>query len=408
MSIILIVLATINMICVDTIEIELTQATKIVKNSCDKKVDIKSIEEYQVFIENLKLLDENKSFPLENDSMMKKCFDDKESLYELDDLIKGYDKKRACKFNQIEKLEVYAKKYLLKKQNSNNRTLAIKFFTLFGVNVGFICSYNLLAHLQQADLEVEQLDFIFSMASPIGWNVLINEHTKKSMKFGESGQTNNIINRVARLVGSLNHIDQLDYLDFNHSFNSKNVDIEKGSIKLMNNVAANKVREYLLKIIESCQNLDQFYVNLLLSLAKLNHLGLLVNFDILNKFHENNITLHKWLAATKFCQLLVRVKSSTLNINNDELFFELIHDDSLLENRRKLYSYSAELSNDIHDQALNRFWLASVVEGKWNQESEAMFKGGQHDNDLVSVANKQFKQFIRGLENDYKQSIKND
>lgn len=365
---------------------------------CKSKLDFKSIEEFYTFVTEYKQL---KDFKGKN-KHLNNCLDQRESILALEELIKNYDRKRPCKFDQVTKLEDYAKKHL----NPHNKAkpIVLKLFTLFGVNIGFVCKLNLLAHIKQAELEVEQLDFIYSMASPTGWNILINEHTKKSMKFGVSSQANNVVNRVSKLVPGLKLIEHLTYMDFDHSMSENRIDpwqgVEVGFFKLENIESTIKISDNLVRIIESCQNLEQFFYNLTLSLAKLNHLGLVVEFD-LNKFHEDNIILHKWLAATSFCQLMTRVKISTQK--GDEIHFELIHRDDLLDNRRKVYSYEAEF-DDIRPEVVDKAWLASVMEGQWLQKSAALFlanrKGGK-----VSLAMDQVIQFIKGLQVDHKSAL---
>jgi len=373
---------------------------ELVGQSCKNKLDFKTIAEYLEFVRSLKSLDEQDLLNSSSDTSIKRCQNEKESIYALDALVEQYDRKRPCKFDQIGKLEAFAKSHLL----GRKRPLVMKFFTLFGVNIGLVCKLNLLAHVRQADTEADQSDFIYSLASPTGWNVLINELTKKSMKFGTSSHAgSSVIYRVTKLIPGLSRVDQLDYMSFDHALNFNKLEdwngIERGSQRLATVQVTSKVHEFLSKIIQSCMNLDQFYVNLTLSLARLNELGLLVGHEILNELHEFSVELHKWLAATSFCQLMTRVR---VGFNQtDEISLEVLHHDSLVESRNTLYSYEAEF-DEISKEALESVWLASVSDSQWCQKNQAMFRSD--DGGKMSVAMKQLNQFIRGVERDYQTS----
>lgn len=335
-----------------------------------------------------------------------RCLNEREAIFALDELVANYNKKRPCKMGEIEKLERFAMKYLL----NNAKSIVLPFFTLFGVNIGIKCKFYLLAHLKQADTEADQLDFIYSMASPTGWNVLINEYAKKSMKFGTSShQDSQLINRIAKLVPGLSRVEHLEYLNFNHPLNDptnsgkvmkENKGLEVDSYQLeQGDKWHSKIVESLNQISESCKNLDQFYVNSVLSLARLKELGLLVEY--LSDIHEHSVVLHKWLAATSFCQLMVRVKilddDSTLGSQGTAIKLSVWHDDEKfsLENRRKLYSYVAQFQ-EIDSAAKEHSWCASVPNGRWRQSSEAMFV--QTASNTQSMAMSRLKQFVKGLE----------
>ena len=134
------------------------------------------------------------------------CLADQEAILALDKLVADYDRRRPCKMSEVAKLEQFARKFLL--QNTAHSKV-LRFFTLFGVQIGLKCKLNLLAHLKQADAEVDQMDFVHSMASPTGWNVLANELAKKAMKFGSSThQESQVVNRIAKLVPGLSQVDQ--------------------------------------------------------------------------------------------------------------------------------------------------------------------------------------------------------
>lgn len=412
---ILVRVTVILLISREVISTDSTDAIEQVNKQCNSKLDFKSINEFDEFMKKFK---EVASSEVHNDldsSGFKRCLEDKEELFALDELVRNYDRLRPCKFSEVAKLEDHARLYY----SAKRRPLGTKFFTLFGVNIGFVCKLNLLAHIKQADNEADQLDFIYSMASPTGWNVLINEHTKKSMKFGTSSHAGNqVTNRLAKLVPGLNLIDQLDYLSFDHVKNNErdmmNLEngVEKGLHRLEsgNGEVAEKIGGFLVKIIESCKKLDQLYLNSILSLARLNELGLLVSYSPLANFHENSIMLHKWLAATSFCQLMARVRVQEISDDEREglpaIKTEIIHDDNLLESRRKLYSYAAELG-EIRQEALDNVWLASIPEGAWRQEDQAMFRS-KSANEGQSVAMIQLSQFIRGLERDYLSMLKRE
>lgn len=369
----------------------------VIRKDCNSSLKFKSIDKFLHFMEHFKQFKDFDSIDSKSDTLLKRCIEDRESLYALEELVSHYDKKRPCKFKEVAKLEEYAKKFLIHK-----RPISIRFFTLFGVNVGFHCKVNLLAHLKQADTEVEQLDFFYSISSPTGWNVLINEYTKKTMKFGTSSNAGNgVINRVAKLVPGLAQIDELDYLSFDHVKNNISIEdwqgVEYGSYKAKGIELSLKVYSAVEQVIQSCQNLDQFYVNSVLSLARLNELGLLVSFDTLNELHEYSLMLHKWLVAASFCQLLVRVKVHPQDDVN-EIKFRIEHNDNRVDSRRKLYSYVAEFK-EIAKEAVDSAWLANVRGGQWRKSQQAMFR--PNESGKTSVAMKQFKQFLRGLERDY-------
>lgn len=395
----IIICAFLEISTITTLLTEDDKIIEIVKNDCKRKLDFKTIGDFNKFLADFKWLEGNSATIIQLDPILKRCFVHKDSLYALGELVSDYDKKRPCKFEQIAKLEDYARKHLL----GNKKSLALKFFTLFGVNIGYKCKLNLLAHLSQADSEVDQVDFIYSMASPTGWNTLINEHTKKSMKFGTSSYGEaNIINRVAKLVPGFNQIDQLDYMSFDHPLNKISLSnwngIESFPYKFEDSLFAGKMNEYLNRIIQSCQNLDQFYLNSVLSLARLNELGLLIEFKMIDEAHEQSLTLHKWLSAASFCQLMIRVNTE---IANDKIKVQIIHDDSLIVSRRKLYSYAAEFE-EINKEVAKEAWRASILEAAWVKKNQAMF--GSHDDGIESFAMKQLKQFIKGLERDHRES----
>lgn len=376
------------------------QFSETIKNDCKHKLDFKTIRQFREFIISYKQLEVNAGLDIQKDPVLKRCFADKDSLYALDELISQYDRKRPCKFQEIAKLENFARKYLL----GNRKSLALKFFTLFGLNIGFRCKLNLLAHLRQADMEADQVDFIYSMASPTGWNALINDHTKKSMKFGTSSYAEaNVINRVAKLIPGFDQIDQLDYMSFDHAFDKVPFGdrnrIESFSYQLGDIQTASKLKEYLNKIIQSCQNLDQLYVNSVLSLARLNELGLLIESKLIDEQHGRSITLHKWLAAASFCQLMVRV---SVELVGEDIQVHVFHDDSLVVSRRKLYSYVAEFE-EINKEVAADAWKASILDAPWAQKNQAMFS--PDEDGKTSLATKQLKQFIKGLEHDYKESL---
>lgn len=381
-------------------------------SQCKAGLDFKTIAEYDSFVANLKLFEEQLAAPTKKLIVklpsLVKCLEEKETIYALKELMDQYNKQRPCKFSEVTKLEDFAKRHLL----NNKRTMASKFFTLFGVSIGVRCRINLLAHLKQADSEADQMDFIYSMASPTGWDTLINEYIKKSMKFGTSSHyENNVVSRIARLVPGLSQIDQVDFLNFNHSMNNQENSnsvlkngIELGSHKFKDVNLKPQVLESLDKIIDSCQNLDKFYVNSVLSMARLRELGLLVDF--LNDLHDNSALLHKWLVATSFCQLMARVRlvpEDEGTKSSNKIMFEIVHDDDLLEHRRGLYSYAAPFE-EIHEKATELAWRASVNEANWRQKSEAMWL---HSNEAAagSMAMKQLGQFIKGVEEDFKQGL---
>jgi len=407
---------------------------ELTKRQCNGKLDFKTIAEFRRFVEKLGLLESSvkashtPSGPKmlatllarrddddEQSSIVKmKCLEksQKEALHELDQLIAHYDKKRPCKTSEIAKLEQFALRHLL----NNTRSITMRFFTLFGVNIALKCKLNLLAHLKQADSEVDQLDFIYSIASPTGWNILINEYAKKNMKFGSSThQESQLINKIAKLVPGLSEVEDLDYLNFNHPLNDpkrmhdilvENDGVELGQYDLETDGGKwhTKVVESLKKVIESCRNLDQFYVNSLISLARLKELGLLVEY--LGEIHERSATLHKWLAATSFCQLMVRVEvlDEPNSDNTSSIKLSIMHDDKKfhLQHRRKLYSYVAEF-DEIEPEAQKQAWCASVAEGRWRQRSAAMLLPSGQDQ---SVAMRRLKQFIRGLERTFERDHK--
>lgn len=363
--------------------------------ACKNRLHFNTIAEFRQFVGELARLASTQAPDKKWGPHLARCLEQRHSIEQLERLIENYNKARPCKLSEVAKLEQFARRHLF----HDKRALVAKFFALFGVNVGLNCKLNLLAHVQQADLEADQLDFIYSMASPTGWSVLINEYTKKSMKFGTSSHaSSHVINRIAQLVPGLSQVDQLDYLNFHHVMNSNLPanwsGLERGSAELKGAELKTKLLESLEKIIDSCNSLDQFYVNSLLSLAKLRELGLLVEF--LNENHERSVMLHKWLAATSFCQLMTRVRllADEHNTYTSTIHFEIIHDDNLLENRRKLYSYAARF-DEISDRAREMAWQASLNDGAWRQKSGAMWVSG---NGGSSVAMRQLKQFIRGVE----------
>lgn len=363
-----------------------------VSAKCSSKLDFETIEEFYDFMRRFVALD----VAAIHAEPLKKCLDHKSALIDLKELIDNYDKKRPCKQSEIVKLENYARKYFLVKKQ---RPWSLKFFTLFGVNIGLKCKLNLLAHLKQADTEVNLLDFIYSMASPTGWDILIAEHTKRTE---EASGSKSIVNRLAKLVPALTLVEQLDFMLFDHPLNnydSSGKDVQKTGLEssffeLASADTARELRGFLVKIVEACQNLDQLYYNSILSLARLNELGLLVSFKLVDDIHESSLLLHRWLAAASFCQVMARVQVT----NNDSKLLELkiIHDDARVESRRTQYSYEAEF-DDISEDARQNAWLASVSDGKWLRKDEAMFKLGSNK----SVAMNRLLQFIRGLERDY-------
>lgn len=375
---------------------------------CSTKLDFQTIHEFQNFMSQVALLGAESADPLPEN--LKLCLNHRPALIDLKELIDNYDKKRPCKHNEVVSLENYARKHFM---NKKGRPWSLKFFTLFGVNVGLRCKLNLLAHIKQADSEVDPLDFIYSMASPTGWTYLINEHTKKTMKFGTSSNAGNtIVNRVAKLVPGLTQVEQLDFMLFdqpknrditmvNPNDNWKGVesDTYEFDSSSVTKGAFRQVYGFLAKIVESCQNLDQFYYNSILSLARLNELGLLVSIKMLDEFHESSLMLHRWLAAASFCQVMVRVRveESASDELVPKLLLKIIHDESLLESRRTLYSYAAEF-DEISEEARANVWLASVSDGKWLRKDEAIFRSGS----TKSVAMLRLRQFIKGLERDFK------
>lgn len=383
------------------------QDVNFIVQSCINKLDFKSLAEFGQFVDQFSRAKDDEAIKTTGHNLtnkkgelrlVKRCLDERESILELDKLIKSYDKVRPCKYSEIGRLEEYANKYLF----DNTKAIVSKFFTLFGVNIGINCKLNLLAHLKQADLEADQVDFIYSMASPSGWNVLINEYTKKSMKFGGSTHSDsNLINKIVKLVPGFTQVEHIDYLNFHHKLNdiklvkgfrSINYPYEMGSYKLLNGQEKrNNLIESIGKIINSCKNLDQFYLNSILSLARLKELGLLVNY--LNEFQEPSLLLHKWLAAASFCQLMVRVRLIEEHKDKSEILFQIVHQDDLLSSRQRLYSYVAQF-DEITEAARENVWRASVSGGQWRQKSEAIFPTGCDS----SVAMKQVRQFIKGLE----------
>lgn len=381
----------------------------LVRRQCSQKLDFKTIDEFRKFMRIFKdVTDDSLASDNKHDEPVRKCLEDREALVALEELVDNYDRKRPCKYAEVGKLEQYARKFLL---DYKRRPLSMKFFTLFGVNIGLRCKLNLLAHVKQADSEADQLDFVYTIASPTGWNVLINEHTKKSLKFGTSSYaSNNVINRIAKLIPGLVQIEQLDYLSFDHARNENRpadwTGVEEELYDTKDADVAAKIEEFLTQIIESCKNLDQFYVNSVLSLARLNELGLVVTMDTVNELHEHSMLLHKWLAATSFCQLMTRVRvarpaAPAAAAAATQIELRILHDDKLLDSRAKLYSYVAEF-DEITDEARKNVWLASVGEAAWRHRDHAMFKPAhQKDAAGASVAIKQLKQFVRGLEHDY-------
>lgn len=374
---------------------------------CKSKVDAKTIAEFRQFMNDLNSIVSKDEQQLRTSNLKKnliKCFDERESLVALEQLVDSYDRVRPCKMSQLERLEQFARKHLF----NNKKALAAKFFSLFGVQIALTCKLNLMAHTKQADLEADQLDFIYAMASPTGWNVLVNEYTKKSMKFGTSGNADShIINRVARLVPGLTQIDQLDYLSFDHVMNQDMPEakdgtdwdghIERGQYEPQSLELRKQLVDSIAKIITSCQALDMFYVNSLLAMARLKELGLMV--DYLNELHEHSPVLHKWLVATSFCQLMARVKLTATTENDSPLHVEIIHDDKLLVTRRKLYSYVAAF-DEITDRAREYVWHTSVNEGAWRRKRESMWPPGSGG---TSVAMRQLKQFMKGVEHNFKE-----
>lgn len=390
------------------IEVVLTDSASedFIKKTCNEKLEFKSIAEFNIFFRHFKDLTENGYIDFKEDKLLSRCLEEKSSIYALEQLVTNYDKKRPCKWQEIIKLEKYAKTYFADKKN---RPMSLKFYTLFGVNVGFVCKMNLLAHINQADMEVDQVDFIYSMASPTGWNVLINEYTKKSLKFGSSSNTEgSLINRIAKLIPGLTLIEEVDYMNFDHIMNHNIVKdwngVENGTFESNDLKSSQHLIKCVTKIIESCKKLDQFYFNSILSLARLKNLGLLVNFDMLSSQHEHSLMLHKWLAATSFCQLMVRVRVKKVENNDKVIGIEIFHEDTLIESRQKLYSYVAEFE-DINAIAVEKAWLASVTEGNWCRRDKAIFKKVEGA-ETESVAMKKLKQLMKGLERDYVASLK--
>ena len=387
---------------------EYTEQKQSLNQHCKKKLSFKSIAEFNEFVEDLREIDE-KGAGLQFEKglvHLDGCLMEKEPIYALHELVNNYEKERPCKYSEVTKLEDYAKKYLL----HNTQAKTLNFFTLFGVSIGITCRINLLAHLKQADSEADQLDFIYSIASPSGWSTLINEYTKKSMKFSTSGHPDShVINRIAQLVPGLSQIDQLSYLNFNHAMNdaesSQHASRESGTYELKSADLRPKVVESLHKIIESCKNLDKFYVNSVLSMAKLKSLDLMVDF--LNDLHDRSALLHKWLVATSFCQLMARVNMVTPNGDSSSqkptIEYEIIHSDNLLRNRHKLYSYAAPFE-EIHERAKELAWQAMVNEGSWRQKSDAMWQPNKQQ-PAISIAMKLLVQYIRGVENDIQQGL---
>lgn len=381
-----------------TCQIQLAQSAEVgddplsqVVRRCKEKLDIKSIAEFNKFIDQYKDVVEENAVPSGGNKWIEKCWSEKEAILALAELVKSYDRKRACKMDNVMRLDQYARKYI----QNNTRSIVLKFFTLFGVNIAIKCKINILAHLKQADLEVDQLDFVYSMASPTGWNVLVNEYTKKSMKFGASSNIGgNLINRVAKLVPGLNQVDELEFMNFNHIMNEQTVAKETGSYTPEQVAVLPKLRDSMIKIIQSCKDLDQFYYNSVLSLAKLTELGLMVNF--LNDHHESSHLLHKWIAATSFCQLMVRV---TVTDSTSSIDFEIVHDDNAVVSRQKVYSYVCEW-DEIVPEAVSSVWQASVPEGKWTKKKSAIFRPGMNQ----SMAKMRLLQFMLGLDRDFAKS----
>jgi hypothetical protein len=374
---------------------------------CKRKLKFKTIARYNNFVRELKTIEASGPIQLDKDlGYLALCLAEKESLYALQELMENYDKDRPCKYSEVTKLEEYAKKYLL----NNTKARALKFFTYFGVTVGMYCRTYLMAHLKQADSEVEPLDFIYSTASPTGWNTLINEYTSKSLKFGVStNEENSVINKVARLVPGLTQIDQLEYLDFHHAMDdvesSQYANFETGSHKVKNITLKPQIINSLNKIIESCVKLEKFYLNSVLSMAKLKNLGLSVDF--LNGLHDRSALLHKWLVAASFCQLMVRVKIITTDneaTNHvDAIDYELVHNDARLKSRLELYSYAAPF-DEIHEKAPTLSLQAQVNEAAWRQKNEAMWPSSKAK-PAISVAMRLLVQYIKGVENDFKQGL---
>lgn len=374
------------------------------ERSCHEKLDFKTIREFNVFVVKFRSWSESHKTGAMMNRALQRCLDDAKAIYDLEKLVRNYDKSRPCKYREVGKLEQYANDFL----SGSRRPLSVKFFTLFGANVGFHCMLNLLAHIKQADREVDQVDFIHSLASPLGWNVMINEYTKKSLKFGVSSHSgSDVINRVARLIPGLSQLEQLDYLHFKHPkdklpervlhSDSWRQGIEEGELILPETgpEMSERVIGFARQIIEACRRLDQFYLNSILALARLNSLGLLIEFGELNDLHENSHMLHKWLAAASFCQLMVRVRVD-MEGTSGAIKLQVLHDDQQVESRRQLYSYMAPF-DEIDTRVLEKVWMTRLMEASWRQNSGALFKAGQES----SVPMRQVKKFLQGLARDY-------
>lgn len=375
-----------------------------VERSCRAKLDFKTISEFTGFVGKFRVWESSIDDSIALSGALRRCHDDRQAIYELDKLVREYDNNRPCNYRQIGKLEYYARDFFL----GSKRPLSIKFFTLFGANIGFHCKMNLLAHIKQADGEADQVDFIRSLASPLGWNVLINEYTKKSLKFGVSSHSgSDIINRVAKLIPGLSQVSQLDYLHFNHPRDkpaervfesiSWQAGIEDGELVLdgLRADSAKKVLSFTQEIVESCRRLDQLYLNSILALARLNNLGLLIEFDELDELHESSHMLHKWLAAASFCQLMVRVRIA-FDETKGTIRLQVVHNEQLVESRRRLYSYMAPF-DEISDKVVDRVWTTRLLDSAWRQKSGALFRPDQDS----SVPMRQVKKFLLGLARDY-------
>lgn len=351
---------------------------QIIVSACNNRLKFKQISEFEDFLANFNELLTRETLVTElmaegaSSVLTKRCIVEKEAIFAMAKVMK--ERERPCKPDNVELLMDLAQFWLVDyKRNpvtNGKRSIINEFFTLYAVELAYQCKRHLLAHLNQADEKVNPLDFVRVLSTPLGWEELMKEHTSKALKFGKSTNgRNDVVNKLSSLIAGLRRIEHMDLIIEEPMPLVATEPVEEEPMKEYEITA--QAYNYLKQIIESCQNLEQFYLGNIMSLARLQQLGVVFDMGQIDEHHDASASMHKWLAVTSFCQTFSMVQMEQISYENEsqlqssdpasivKMKARILKDIRKAKHRQRYYTYVAPIK-EIGDFARDKSWLVTM------------------------------------------------
>lgn len=390
---------------------ELSDSLSYVTRECKSKLlSINSLNGFKEFMKHYRSVvgstDKPKKGILNSDKGLRKCFDQKEKLFELEALILHQDD-GVCRLNYISKLVDYHLDHVIKgkessedepasptkKKNVTRKTYAAYIFSLYAHQVTFTCKSKLLERVTVLE---SRLGFADILGTFLPDDLLRSDLSKDDAR--------------SKLDTFLSNFKQVE--DFSLMF-AKTTPINPYYNLPLSSQAGSKI-EKIKNLKELCKAREPYYNALLLPVSTLSQLGYDVTGTSMDSYDLNSrdsAVLKCWLATAQLCQGMLRVhievtdnEKSSDQADTDGKFFEIKFDqapadvvelgsETTLPDEFKFEDFISELSPEIIQLVDKKKSLVSRFKRSFNWTKKFILKHAKID----ASQNKMARQFVAAL-----------